>query len=202
MTFFRKKLILKNLITLLYFNNGGDCATQTRGTYSNMIWVGTCCWDLKRRPIFIPNFTEKWDPFLYQSHIFYANFTKNFTLFSKIVKFSSKFKKFWYQIDEIGPIFTPILDNFENMTHVQVFALNKVSSLWHLSNFISFRKPTYATHSSHDSTLLFIPRTRTRTADNAFQVAGPRLWNSLPTNMRQAKSLDIFKGQLETHLFN
>ena len=27
-------------------------------------------------------------------------------------------------------------------------------------------------------------------------------WNSLPTNMRQAKSLDIFKGQLKTHLFN
>ena len=31
---------------------------------------------------------------------------------------SSKFKKFWYQIDEIGPIFPPILENFENMTHV------------------------------------------------------------------------------------
>ena len=72
----------------------------------------------------------------------------------------------------------------------------------YLSNLISFRKPTYATRSSHDSTLLFIPRTRTRTADNVFQVAGPRLWNSLPTNIRQAKSLDIFKGQLKTHLFN
>ena len=72
----------------------------------------------------------------------------------------------------------------------------------YLSNLISFRKPTYATRSSHDSTLLSIPRTRTRTADNAFQVSGPRLWNSLPTNMRQAKSLDIFKGQLKTHLFN
>ena len=72
----------------------------------------------------------------------------------------------------------------------------------YLSNLISFRKPTYATRLSHDSTLLSIPRTRTRTADNAFQVAGPRLWNSLPTNMRQAKSLDIFKGQLKTHLFN
>ena len=34
-------------------------------------------------------------------------------------------------------------------------------------------------------------------------VNGPRLslWNSLPTNMRQAKSLDIFKGRLKTHLF-
>ena len=75
-------------------------------------------WDLKSRPIFIPNFTEKWDPFLYQSHKFYVKLTKNFTLFSKIVKLSNKFRKFWYQIDEIGPIFAPILENFENMTHV------------------------------------------------------------------------------------
>ena len=37
---------------------------------------------------------------------------------SKISKFSSKFLKFWYQIDKIGPIFMPILENFENMTHV------------------------------------------------------------------------------------
>ena len=68
------------------------------GGYSSMIWVGTCLWDLKSRPIFIPNFAEKWDPFLYQSHKFYAKITKNFTLFSKIVKLSSKFRKFWYQI--------------------------------------------------------------------------------------------------------
>ena len=61
---------------------------------------------------------------------------------------------------------------------------------------------TYATRSSHGSTLLSIPGTRTRTADNAFQVAGPSQWNSLPSNMRQAKSVDIFKGQLKTHLFN
>ena len=40
------------------------------GGYSSMIWVGTCRWDLKIRPIFIPNFAETWDPFLYQRHKF------------------------------------------------------------------------------------------------------------------------------------
>ena len=40
------------------------------GGYSNMIWVGTCRWDLKSRPIFIPNFAKKLDPFLNQSHKF------------------------------------------------------------------------------------------------------------------------------------
>ena len=63
----------------------------------------------------MPNFAEKWDPFLYHSHKLEAKLTKNFTLFSKIVKLSSKL---WYQIDEIGPIFVPILENFENMTYV------------------------------------------------------------------------------------
>ena len=58
------------------------------------------------RPIFIP------EPKIL------SKFTKTFTLFSKIVKLSSKFGKFWYHIDEIGPIFAPILENFENMTHV------------------------------------------------------------------------------------
>ena len=59
------------------------------------------------RPIFIP-----------QPQILSKIYQKNFTLFSKIVKFSSKFRKFWYQINEIGPIFEPILENFENMNYV------------------------------------------------------------------------------------
>ena len=29
------------------------------GGYSSMIWVGTSCWDLKSRPVFIPNFAKK-----------------------------------------------------------------------------------------------------------------------------------------------
>ena len=40
------------------------------GGYSSMILVGTWRWDLKSRPIFIPHFVEKWDPFLHQSHKF------------------------------------------------------------------------------------------------------------------------------------
>ena len=103
------------------------------GGYSSMIWVGTCLWDLKSRPIFIPNFAEKWGPFLYQSHKFQAKITKIFTLFSKIVKLSSKFRKFWYQIDETGPIFAPILKIWPMF--IPVFALNKGSSLYQEADF-------------------------------------------------------------------
>ena len=57
------------------------------------------------RPVFIP-----------EPQIFSKIYWK-FTLFSKIVKLSSKFMKFWCQIDEIGPIFASVLEHFENMTH-------------------------------------------------------------------------------------
>ena len=45
---------------------------------------------------------------------------EDFTFFSKIVELSSKFQKFWYQIDKIGPILVPILEKIENMTQVYI----------------------------------------------------------------------------------
>ena len=89
-----------------------------RGGYSSTIWVGMYRLDLKV------------DTFLYQSllknetHVYTraTNFKqillKISHYFSKIAKLSSKFREFLYQIDEIGPIFTQILANFENMTHI------------------------------------------------------------------------------------
>ena len=35
----------------------------------------------------------------------------------------------------------------------------------------------------------------------AFEMAGPKLWNSLPGSIRDSHSIDIFKRQLKTHLF-
>ena len=54
-----------------------------------------------------------------------------------------------------------------------------------------------------DLLLLDVPRSRLKTrGDRAFAVAAPRLWNSLPPNIRAAKSLDIFKSLVKTHLFS
>ena len=58
------------------------------------------------RPIFIPE-PQILSKIYYKFQIIFQNF-----------QLSSKVQKFWYQIDEIGPIFMPILENFENMTHV------------------------------------------------------------------------------------
>ena len=37
---------------------------------------------------------------------------------------------------------------------------------------------------------------------SSFSSAGPRAWNSLPTVIKTAQSLDTFKALLKTHLFN
>ena len=50
---------------------------------------------------------------------FKQNLLKILHYFPKLLSFQANFGNFWYQIlNEIGPIFVPILENFENMTHV------------------------------------------------------------------------------------
>lgn len=55
---------------------------------------------------------------------------------------------------------------------------------------------------SSDTGLLTVPSTRLRLmGDRAFSSLAPKLWNSLPIEIRQAKSFGIFKSQLKTHFF-
>jgi len=54
---------------------------------------------------------------------------------------------------------------------------------------------------SSDSGFCAIRRSRTTYGDRCFAVAGPRVWNSLPTELRQYDSLAQFKRRLKTHLF-
>ncbi len=45
-------------------------------------------------------------------------------------------------------------------------------------------------------------RTKLTTAgDRCFQSAGPKLWNRLPTEIRNSHTLNQFKTKLKTHLF-
>ena len=49
--------------------------------------------------------------------------------------------------------------------------------------------------------LLDVPRTRTKFGDRAFGVAGPTVWNTLPDNINEARSVFTFKRLLKTYLF-
>ena len=56
---------------------------------------------------------------------------------------------------------------------------------------------------SSDVSTCVVPRTHTGFGDRAFQVAGPRLWNSLPALLRQSDTtVGQFKKLLKTHLFS
>ncbi len=47
------------------------------------------------------------------------------------------------------------------------------------------------------------PRSRLKfKGDRAFAVAAPRLWNQLPTDIKSAPSISVFKSRLKTHLYS
>ena len=50
--------------------------------------------------------------------------------------------------------------------------------------------------------MLAIPFTKHETfADRSFSVAGPKLWNKLPENIKCSSSVEDLKKQLKTYLF-
>ena len=56
--------------------------------------------------------------------------------------------------------------------------------------------------STSDKTLLFIPRANFKSfGDRSFQLYGPYIWNSLPREIRESASLEIFKTALKSYLF-
>ena len=57
--------------------------------------------------------------------------------------------------------------------------------------------------SHQDNSVLYrIPFTKAKTfADRSFGVAGPRIWNGLPIDVRQSGTVDSFKTKLKTFLF-
>ena len=53
-----------------------------------------------------------------------------------------------------------------------------------------------------DDCTLSVPRCSSQIGDRAFSVAGPRLWNALPVDIRTINNLDRFKSQLKHLLFS
>ena len=49
--------------------------------------------------------------------------------------------------------------------------------------------------------LLHVPRSLSTDFNRAFSVQGPKLWNSLPADVRNSKSINRFKSELKNYLF-
>ena len=72
----------------------------------------------------------------------------------------------------------------------------------YLCDLVNVYKPGRTLRSSSDALLLQQPHTRLKSGgDRAFSKAAPVLWNRLPSDVRGAETLDIFKRILKTHLY-
>lgn len=70
----------------------------------------------------------------------------------------------------------------------------------YICELINLHVPSRQLRSSNKR-LLYVPRTMSSYGDQAFCSSAPRLWNSLPADLRFCDSLDTFKKSLKTHLF-
>ncbi len=80
-------------------------------------------------------------------------------------------------------------------------ALNDLAPAY-LTNLLSRYNPTRSLR-SQNSGLLVIPRIAKSTkGGRTFSYLAPKLWNSLPDNVRGSDTLSLFKSRLKTHLFS
>ena len=76
------------------------------------------------------------------------------------------------------------------------------SSPVYLQDFISkYNSGRQGLRSNRDHTRLAIPKTKRAFGDKSIAVFGPKLWNNLPANLREASSVQCFKKLLKTYLF-
>ena len=72
----------------------------------------------------------------------------------------------------------------------------------YLSDLLLVYQPPRTLRSSGTG-LLTIPQVSSKKhGEAAFSYYGPRLWNSLPENLRVTETAEVFKKRLKTHLFN
>ena len=71
----------------------------------------------------------------------------------------------------------------------------------YLTDLLPSKQKTKQLHSSTSDRYPSIQHRSSLAYNASFLAAGPRLWNSLPKNIRQQPSLDMFRSNLKTHLF-
>ncbi len=80
-------------------------------------------------------------------------------------------------------------------------ALNDLAPAY-LTNLLSRYNPTRSLR-SQNSGLLVVPRIAKSTkGGRTLSYLAPKLWNSLPDNVRGSDTLSLFKSRLKTHLFS
>lgn len=93
----------------------------------------------------------------------------------------------------------PVRYRIQHRLATTVFKCCSGSAPIYLSSLIRPYSQDRSLRSGADPSLLQEISTRTKFGERAFSVAGPKIWNGLPRNLRQLTSLTIFKKDLKTH---
>jgi hypothetical protein len=70
----------------------------------------------------------------------------------------------------------------------------------YLRNLLTFRESNRSSRSAHQN-YLYQPRTKTEFGARAFSSAAPKIWNSLPLDLRLSPSIESFRSNLKTYYF-
>ena len=112
--------------------------------------------------------------------------------------------------DHISPVlkqlhWLPVKARIEHKLLTLTFKAVHGQAPSYLSELISRRPTLRPGLRSNHSLLLTVPKITSRadksTADRAFSLSAPKLWNSLPEELRNCSSVETFKGKLKTFLF-
>lgn len=108
--------------------------------------------------------------------------------------------------DHITPIlkelhWLPVPKRVEFKTLVHTFKALHDQSPKYLKDLLEIHQPKRTLRSSN-SIQLVVPKQRTaRFGERSFSSAAPKLWNATPSDIRDSKTVDVFKRSLKTHFF-
>ena len=90
----------------------------------------------------------------------------------------------------------PIYKRIEYKMLVYVYKALNGKAPEYISELVQFYSPGRSLRST-EAGILHVPKRRLRTfGDHSFSPIAPKLWNSLPDYIRNAKSVDLFKSML------
>jgi len=117
---------------------------------------------------------------------------------AKLITVNSKY-------DHVTPIlkrlhWLPILQRIEFKILLLTYKAIHGLAPEYIANLLHIKEGHPRTRSSESHNFV-VPSTKCKTfGDRCFSVAAPKLWNSLPCDIKLSVSLDIFKQKLKTHL--
>ena len=94
----------------------------------------------------------------------------------------------------------PVVQRCACKTALLTFKVNHGLAPSYLCELIRYQSTSRDLRSNND-VLLDVPKCKSCIGSRAFVFSAPKLWNSLPEDVRTCVSLTTFKSKLKTHLF-